>query len=264
MTIITKPITEKKKLEQPLVINESEADVESAVVSPGVYHKRNSWVLLLAALLFLSFGIIGCTFIYRSVHRNTNFRGWCHVPYGLNGDNSLTSRSTFNEEFEVDVEKNYATVRVPDFSGGRAARFIHDFNANMTGIIDMIGDRCFVMPLDRRVIVPPTNMIDLVNKMWGGYYDIDMGRVRRRMRVVIPPLSDMKPVGLYIANECEGKSTYMLAPYHNILYKRSTSINGEFFAEFAGQNLQQIDVVNMAAVEDYEKQQNAALADLQH
>lgn len=35
----------------------------------------------------------------------------------------------FNEEFDIDLENNYASIRVPDFSGGRSGRFIHDFNA---------------------------------------------------------------------------------------------------------------------------------------
>ncbi|XP_059484182.1 integral membrane protein 2B [Neocloeon triangulifer] len=262
MTIITKPFSEKKKLEQPLVINEHDQDVESVVV-PGNYHKRNSWVLLLAALMFLSFGIIGCTFIYRSVNRDTSFRAWCHVPYGLSTENAVASRNTFDEEFEIDEARNTASIRVPDFSGGRDARFIHDFNANMTGIIDTTRNRCFVMPLDRKVIVPPTDMIDLINKMFKGYYDIDIGRIRQRMQVVTPAVTNFKPLGEYITRECYGRSTYMLAKYHNLLYKRSADASSDLYTEFAGPNLQQIDIVNMAAVEEYEKQQQAAVAELQ-
>jgi hypothetical protein len=44
------------------------------------------------------------------------------------------------------------------------------------------------------------------------------------------------------------------------VFKRSADASSDFFAEFAGQNTQQIDVVNMAAVEDYEKQQQQAIA----
>jgi hypothetical protein len=42
-----------------------------------------------------------------------------------------------------------------------------------------------------------------------------------------------------------------------LVTKRSADINTDFFAEFAGHNTQQVDVVNLAAVEDYERQQQA-------
>jgi len=45
-----------------------------------------------------------------------------------------------------------------------------------------------------------------------------------------------------------------------LVYKRSADANTDFFAEFAGQNVQQIDIVNLAAVEDYERQQQQAVA----
>lgn len=45
-----------------------------------------------------------------------------------------------------------------------------------------------------------------------------------------------------------------------LVMKRSADVNTDFFAEFAGHNTQQIDVVNLAAVEDYERQQQQAVA----
>jgi hypothetical protein len=109
--------------------------VESADVPPlYVYHKRNSWVLLLAALLFLSFGIVGSLFVYRMVNPEQNRTYWyCHVPYDSSPE-SLSSSYTsdqrmFDEEFDINVDLNYAKIRVPDFSGGRTGRFIHDFNS---------------------------------------------------------------------------------------------------------------------------------------
>jgi hypothetical protein len=42
-----------------------------------------------------------------------------------------------------------------------------------------------------------------------------------------------------------------------LVMKRSADANTDFFAEFAGHNTQQIDLVNMAAVEEHERQQQA-------
>lgn len=37
------------------------------------------------------------------------------------------------ERFEINDEKKYEKIAVPDFRDGRSGRFIHDFNTNMTG-----------------------------------------------------------------------------------------------------------------------------------
>jgi integral membrane protein 2B len=49
----------------------------------------------------------------------------------------------------------------------------------MTGIIDIDGDRCFVMPLNRDVVLPPKNMMDLVMKLWNGDYFFILGSSAR-------------------------------------------------------------------------------------
>lgn len=43
---------------------------------------------------------------------------------------------------------------------------------NKTGIIDVDGRHCFVMPLNRSQVLPPRDLIDLVRKMWDGLYFI--------------------------------------------------------------------------------------------
>lgn len=37
------------------------------------------------------------------------------------------------ENFEINDDKKYEKIDVPDFRDGRSGRFIHDFNTNMTG-----------------------------------------------------------------------------------------------------------------------------------
>lgn len=110
----------------------------------------------------------------------------------------------FKERFEIDLEnEHYEKIDVPDFRGGRQGRFIHDFNIvsqypisisqfsdmrsltshgthflwyiylqNKTGIIDIDGQCCFVMPLNRQRVLPPRNMYDLLRKMYNGEFAI--------------------------------------------------------------------------------------------
>lgn len=98
-----------------------------------------------------------------------------------------------------------------------AARFIHDFSVNVTGIVDVSAKRCFVMPLSRRTVAPPKSLNDLLFKMSTGYYSTDMRRAVAGMRVVQPPVDDLSGYGLYISKDCAGYSTYVLSSVvHNL------------------------------------------------
>ncbi|KAL1457690.1 hypothetical protein WDU94_007891 [Cyamophila willieti] len=88
-------------------------------------------------------------------------------------DPPIPKGKSFREEFELDSNGVFEKMTVPEFERGRNSKFIHDFAANMTGIIDVAGERCFVMPLDRTVVLPPQSLKDLIEKMANGYYTIN-------------------------------------------------------------------------------------------
>ncbi|KAL6261103.1 integral membrane protein 2C [Pogonomyrmex barbatus] len=156
----------------------------------------------------------------------------------------------FKERFEIDLEnEHYEKIDVPDFRGGRQGRFIHDFNINKTGIVDIDGQCCFVMPLNRQRVLPPRNMYDLLRKMYNGYYEVDTAIVRETMKVITPPITDMSVVGTYIARECQDLPTYMLQKVNSSsIVKRSASQSG-VFGQFAGNSIMEVDIVNL---EDFE------------
>ncbi|KAL3256813.1 hypothetical protein MRX96_017103 [Rhipicephalus microplus] len=175
MTIITQPLTEKKLAKspqaKPLVQHESgnEGDVEGSPshsddARTSREHNHDTF----------------------TNYKVRHFRGWCGVPYvsdskmppvmgsdflrqSSNGGygsspevaNSIVDpvrdNNIFQERFDLDLEYElYEEIEVPDFSHGRRGRFIHDFAANKTGIVDVEGRRCFVMPLNRSLVLPPT------------------------------------------------------------------------------------------------------------
>lgn len=92
----------------------------------------------------------------------------------------------------------------------KSARFIHDFSVNVTGIVDVEGRRCFVMPLVRDAVLPPVSLFDLLFKMSSGYYSMDITKVMANMRVVKPALKDLSAYGLYISKDCADYSTFKL------------------------------------------------------
>ena len=58
-------------------------------------------------------------------------------------------------------------------------RYLHDFNVNLTVIVDLLGDRCFLMKLDRDIIPKPDNFCDYLNKRSQGLYNLDYEEVKK-------------------------------------------------------------------------------------
>lgn len=252
--------------------------------------------LLIIALAGVSVGIIGGKILYNeylSVTRRMPIQdayeksqGWVRIPipqgdddYDVTEEDDLSmkvlndqdlkwndndewkrilNRDFFQENFEIDAANKYEKIDVPDFRNGRNGRFIHDFNTNYTGIIDVTGGRCFVMPLNRDNVLPPSSLFDLVHKMWDGYYKVDTEVVRETMKVVTPPLNDTSEIGQYIASECEKMPIYKLEKYVGGLVKRSAQLSSEAkFGQFAGKGILEVDIVNMDSLLDYEKEKSA-------
>ncbi|XP_044742573.1 integral membrane protein 2C [Chrysoperla carnea] len=295
MTIITKPITEKKIDKNGALLENAEnigiippvgagdGDLESqqSIDEPQFVILRararrvssaTTLCLFLTALIVMTFGIIGGTYLYRQYVRAQmhRFRGWCNIPLDstksqqylhqtmLSDSNLFPSNDQYDnemnrildqddflrEDFEIDLDdEHYEKIDVPDFQGGRKGRFIHDFYANKTGIIDIDKKRCFVMPLNRGMVLPPRSLFDLIQKMWDGYYEVDTERVRETMKVVTPPLTDLKDVGSYIKNECKNMTVYQLEKYNSTVMKRSVS-DGQTYVMFAGKKTVELDIID--------------------
>lgn len=282
------PLVENEQVEHlsPKVDLEASAQAEPQYLILKARARRVSTAttvcLFLTALLVMSIGIIGGVYLYHQFARSQmpRFHGWCNIPYEetkttmyIDDQNhpsqhhaspfadhdlfkSLTKSSQddktggyFQEEFEIDLEnENYEKINVPDFRDGRRGRFIHDFYSNKTGIIDLDGHRCFVMPLNRQRVLPPRSLFDLIRKMWDGYYEVDTNVVRETMRVVTPPITDYKNVGYYISRECTGVPTYMLEKVDTPVFKRSIEDGSKSFAMYAGDKILQFYIVNMPEV----------------
>lgn len=252
-------------------------DVESPGADPAAYvilrarARRVSTMtticVLLTALFVVCFGILSGTYLYRQYLRSQIFRGTCQFPYAdslLDGDSDYETmdndndlKKFFEERFELDLaSEEYEKIDVPDFKDGRNGRFIHDFNTNTTGIIDMTGKRCFIMPLNRDNVLPPKSLYDLIQKMWEGYYKVNTDIVRETMRVVTPPITDEEEVGAYISRECKGLPIYKLEKIvGNGIVKRSAELPTEaLFAQYAGHGISEVDIVNFDELLSYEKQ----------
>lgn len=253
--------------------------------------------LLLTAISVVGVGVVGGKIFYDQYLRaapkqyefdGSRFEGWAQIPLkNAYGDTEVDETDDFlnkifptenypdmwsdedaefekkmlsgyfQENFEISDDEKFEKIDVPDFRDGRSGRFIHDFNTNTTGIIDITGHRCFVMPLNRDNVLPPKSLFDLIHKMWEGYYKVNTDIVRKNMKVVLPPIKDTKSIGGYISSECEGLPIYKLENYVGGVVKRSAGEEKEtVFSQFAGQGLFQIDIANWDEVRAYEENLN--------
>ncbi|XP_043275231.1 integral membrane protein 2B [Venturia canescens] len=235
--------------------------------------RPNSWTLywlLFTAMVGMGIGVTGGLYIYRYYARDQMHRfrtGWYSIPYEgstgagsnrspidrdglLAGElaHSLEAANYFKERFEIDLEKHYEEFDVPDSRGGRQGRIIHDFNNNLTGIIDTDGNCCFVMPLNRKRVLPPWSLLNPLNKMSDFYYEVNTKVVRETMRAVLPPLSNLTSVGAYIRKECKHMPTYLLekVTYTGGIIKRSAS--NAYYGRFSGNSIDEWEIVNLDQV----------------
>lgn len=166
-------------------------------------------------------------------------------------DELRLNKKGITEEFELDETSGYEKISVPDFGIGREGRFIHDFHANKTGIVDINGGRCFVMPLNRDQVLPPRSIVDLLSKIWNGYYEVDTEVIRENYRVELPPVENLEELGRFIYRECVGLPTYRLRPVTDHVFKRGLS-ESQVFQEFAGKKMTQFRIFT-DGMNEYEK-----------
>ncbi|XP_014259630.1 integral membrane protein 2C isoform X2 [Cimex lectularius] len=287
MTIVTKPLSEKKNENKEPLVDGFNVDVVSndsekglpvfprPAVRPPAFVVRKKRVnaatsacLYVTALIVLSCGLITGLHIYSQFGRLMTAQLLsCRIPYStiLHSDEEFAmplqqiddKERYFHEDFEIDY--SHEKINVPDFSGSRNSKFIHDFSQNKTGIVDVDGKRCFVMPLNHTNVLPPETLYDLIKKMQDGYYEINTAVIRDTMRVVLPAIEDRSSLGIYIRKECQDYAIYRLEKFDSRVYKRSAEPEIKFVA-FAGKNTQELHIVNFAELETHEEQVPVAMA----
>uniref|UniRef100_A0A8D8RPT9 Integral membrane protein 2 n=1 Tax=Cacopsylla melanoneura TaxID=428564 RepID=A0A8D8RPT9_9HEMI len=159
---------------------------------------------------------------------------------------------SFREEFESDSNGVFEKMSVPEFERGRNSKFIHDFSVNMTGIIDIAGERCFVMPLDRTVVLPPQSLKDLIEKMAHGYYTINPSQLSETYRALEIPV-DADTLGPHITQACDSYPIYKLEKLVSGVAKKRRSVDvqetvNKAFTVLDGMQPRSIEIVNIESL----------------
>ncbi|XP_041857594.1 integral membrane protein 2B-like isoform X2 [Melanotaenia boesemani] len=107
-------------------------------------------------------------------------------------------------------------VPVPDFDDGDPAQIVHDFQRSLTAYLDLNLNKCYVIPLNTSVVMPPRDLLEVLINIKAGSYLPQTYLVREEM-MVTERLEHVEQLGFFIANLCLGKETYKLQHRDRIL-----------------------------------------------
>jgi len=100
--------------------------------------------------------------------------------------------------------------KVPRIVINKSARFLHDFDINITAIVDFENHRCYIMPLLRNSVEPPESLLDMLVKMSAGYYNMDINKILSSFQMVQPAINNLSDYGMYISKDCADYPTFKL------------------------------------------------------
>ncbi|XP_063068515.1 integral membrane protein 2Ba isoform X4 [Engraulis encrasicolus] len=203
----------------------TEQDVEE-----GVRIRQQSrawcWCMCLGLALLLSGVVFGGAYLYR-YYIDSGPVYFCGVDYMEGGDYMIAEEEP--EELPAQLRRIQETVRileddevahinvpVPEFSSSDPADIVHDFNRRLTAYLDLNLNKCYVIPLNTSIVMPPRDFLELLINIKAGTYLPQSYLVHEQM-MVTERIDDLEPLGTFIRRLCRGKDTYKLQRRDHIM-----------------------------------------------
>uniref|UniRef100_A0A8C8D3J0 Integral membrane protein 2 n=1 Tax=Oncorhynchus tshawytscha TaxID=74940 RepID=A0A8C8D3J0_ONCTS len=165
------------------------------------------WCMCLGLALMLSGVVVGGAYLYRYYILEEGQVFVCGVKYREEDMMILE---------EEDVEVALINVPVPEFDDSDPADIVHDFQRRLTAYLDLFLNKCYVIPLNTSIVMPPKDFLELLVNIKAGTYLPQSYLVHEEM-VVTERLEDVEQLGYFINNLCQGKDTYKLERRDRIL-----------------------------------------------
>ncbi|XP_005109291.1 uncharacterized protein LOC101864560 [Aplysia californica] len=246
--VVTEPLTSFKE-------DDYEADLAPKLVRVTYFprNRRTFYIHLLLTVMvmvILTCGAIGAVVFYRHLNKKV-YTGMCGTRFydpeyhELRGDvvdaellqdqapqspHSPQPQAMYKahyvmdfmeEGIEVSRVEQYEEMHTPSFDEVRENTVWHDFVSNYTAIMDRRLERCYIMRLDRANIAPPSDILDLLEKLMSGYYMKSAVVVRDNYRLVKPALEDLAPFGNRIRAKCGSYESFWMEKFVGGVSKRS-------------------------------------------
>ncbi|XP_041806179.1 integral membrane protein 2B-like isoform X2 [Chelmon rostratus] len=210
------------------LLPEEDKDAEAAL---PVRHQSRAWCwcMCLGLALMLSGVVVGGVYLYHYyIPEEQVFV--CGVAYR---EQDLMIQE--EEEVEVELPNQYhlrqleervqvlekeqvelINIPVPDFDNGDPADIVHDFQRRLTAYLDLSLNKCYVIPLNTSIVMPPRDLVELLVNIKDGTYLPQSYLVHEEM-IVTERLEHVDQLGYFIYNLCRGKDTFKLQRRDRIL-----------------------------------------------
>ncbi|XP_077473175.1 integral membrane protein 2B-like [Stigmatopora argus] len=217
------------KKDTETLIPDQDKDAEAAVGPVGQHSRPWRWCMCLGLALMLSAMVVGGAYLYRYYFFEDDEVFVCGVNY--------REEDLRLEDLEEQVEAELANplrqleeriqvlereqvalinVPVPEFEDSDPADIVHDFQRRLTAYLDLSLNKCYVMPLNTSVVMPPRDFLELLVNIKAGTYLPQSYLVHEEM-MVTERLEHVDQLGYFIHKLCRGKDTFKLQRRDRIL-----------------------------------------------
>ncbi|XP_051258984.1 integral membrane protein 2B-like [Dicentrarchus labrax] len=217
------------KKDAETLIPAEDRDAEAALLAR---HQSRAWCwcMCLGLALMLSGVVVGGAYLYRHNFLEEGQVFVCGVNYRVE-DYMMQD----DDEMEMDLPKEFPlrqleervrvlereqvefiNVPVPKFGDGDPADIVHDFQQKLTAYLDQNLNKCYVIPLNTSIVMPPRDLLELLLNIKAGTYLPQSYLVQEEM-MVTERLEHVDQLGSFIYNLCRGKDTFKLQRRDRIL-----------------------------------------------
>ncbi|XP_023687508.1 integral membrane protein 2B isoform X1 [Paramormyrops kingsleyae] len=213
----------KKEEDKNEALIPDETDLENGV-RVRQQSKAWCWCLCLGLALMLAGVVVGGAYLYReflmqacgtdSTMEPQVFVcgvGYVEKDFMIEDEEPIPPQRWIQESIRVleDDEVEFINVPVPEFTDSDPADIVHDFRRNLTAYLDLSLNKCYVIPLNTSIVLPPRNFVDLLVKIKAGTYLPQSYLIHEQM-MVTERLDNVDQLGYFIYGLCRGKETYRL------------------------------------------------------
>ncbi|XP_059506412.1 integral membrane protein 2B-like isoform X2 [Stegostoma tigrinum] len=208
----------KEENNEALVIHEK--DPEEDVVPFRRQSRVWCWCMCLGLALLLSGVVVGGAYLYRYFILQEGEVFFCGLKYSdpkdyhvpdVDVDPQLAPYQSIKENIRIleDDGVELINVLVPEFADGDPADIVHDFHRGLTAYLDLNLDKCYMIPLNSTIVMPPRNLFELLINVKAGTYLPQSYLIHEEM-VVTDYIENVDELGYFIARLCRGKETFKL------------------------------------------------------
>nr|O42204.1 RecName: Full=Integral membrane protein 2B; AltName: Full=Transmembrane protein E3-16 [Gallus gallus]AAB70816.1 putative transmembrane protein E3-16 [Gallus gallus] len=203
---------------QVLILPPDAKEPEDVVVPAG--HKRAwCWCMCFGLAFMLAGVILGGAYLYKYFAFQQGGVYFCGIKYIEDGLSLPESGAQLKSARYHTIEQNiqileeedveFISVPVPEFADSDPADIVHDFHRRLTAYLDLSLDKCYVIPLNTSVVMPPKNFLELLINIKAGTYLPQSYLIHEQM-IVTDRIENVDQLGFFIYRLCRGKETYKL------------------------------------------------------